>query len=134
MEKQNKIEEIKQKSYILRKLIQEFYSLPGNCCGGPLHIILDDFNIRDQDLVFCFEELTKSDSITEKVLGNAILFLLSSFSPAQRWLFFDYELIEYSFIEDFIDVENKNVEYTPQGYEVADEEWNRSFDWLTKGA
>lgn len=30
-----------------------FYELPGNSCGGALHIVLDDGNIEDDCIEFC---------------------------------------------------------------------------------
>lgn len=33
--------------------IREFYKIPGNQCGGSLHIITDDFNIEDHHVTWC---------------------------------------------------------------------------------
>ena len=43
-------------------LIAEFYDMPdtedgrGMTCGGPLHIVLDDSNVNDSDIVWCLNE------------------------------------------------------------------------------
>ena len=39
--------------------VREYYSLPGNSCGGRLHIVLDDQNVLDADLKFCEAECEK---------------------------------------------------------------------------
>lgn len=36
-------------------LIKEWLDLPLNIAGGALHIVLDDFNIEDEDIVYCLD-------------------------------------------------------------------------------
>lgn len=119
-----KQKELEIRNYLLDDLIDLFYNLPGNGAGGKLHILLDDFNVRDSDLEFCLDELKSSDSINKIVLGRCIIFLFSSFSPAQRKLYFENETVQ-----DLIDVENKDVTLTNSGFKVHGE-WNKEFGWL----
>lgn len=48
----------------LKLLVKEYYGLADCCCGGPLHILLDDDNYGTDDIHFCikhcFEDLDKS--------------------------------------------------------------------------
>ena len=32
-----------------------YYQLPGNSCGGNLHIVLDDGNLSNEDIKFCLD-------------------------------------------------------------------------------
>ena len=40
------------------KLISKLYDW--QCCGGNLHIVVDDWNIEDNDLKFCKNEIDKN--------------------------------------------------------------------------
>jgi len=55
-------------------------------CGGPLHIITDDGNVRDSDLVFCFRWLHENPSASAVVeaVSFKILKLLSLMTEPQR--------------------------------------------------
>lgn len=37
----------------MREIVHSFYSLDGNIVGGSLHIVLDDYNIEDNHIVWC---------------------------------------------------------------------------------
>jgi len=37
----------------LRERVERFYVLPGNGCGGNLHIVLDDGNLEDSSIEVC---------------------------------------------------------------------------------
>lgn len=67
----------------LNDLVYKFYTFEGCLCGGPLHITLDDGNVRDSDLNFCEKELKKSAPHIQAV-GNAIIELLRSLTLEQR--------------------------------------------------
>ena len=41
----------------LQTLVERLYALPNCALGGPLHIVVDDYNVRDSDLDFCEGEL-----------------------------------------------------------------------------
>ncbi len=60
--------------------VQEYYSLPGNGVGGNLHIVLDDFNIRDSDLAHC----RKQSQERSDWLGLKIIDFLSRFNELER--------------------------------------------------
>lgn len=48
-------------SKLFNELVLELYSIPDCEVGGPLHIVLDDNNIRDNDILWCIEECFKND-------------------------------------------------------------------------
>ncbi len=39
------------------RMVADFYALPGCNVGGPLHIVIDDYNLEDQILDWCIENL-----------------------------------------------------------------------------
>lgn len=43
------------------RLVEAYYKKPGNACGGPLHIVLDDDNVQDEHLAFCRAEAVKQE-------------------------------------------------------------------------
>lgn len=51
---------------------KEFYKLPGCGAGGPLHILLDDDNFDDDDIIFCLQECEKENNTAIRELGMAI--------------------------------------------------------------
>lgn len=66
---------------------KEFYTLPGCGCGGPLHILLDDDNITDEDIIFCIGECEKETNKAVKVLGLAICHSYLLMSNYERMAF-----------------------------------------------
>lgn len=85
-------EEIKKSFDTLCDLVNELYG--PEPCGGPLHIILDDGNVRDSDLVFCYRWLhTHDDTKYVKLLCKAILHELALLTQAQRLVWWNRRLI-----------------------------------------
>ena len=56
--------------------IDAYYRKPGNGAGGSLHIVLDDGNVRDQDIQFCLN-LARSKSDFDGIAIAEILMLMS---------------------------------------------------------
>ena len=58
--------------------IKRLYERPGCGCGGTLHIVLDDWNLDDNSINFCIEDM-KPDEHAYKVemrLARALLDML----------------------------------------------------------
>lgn len=87
------------KFIILSKLIHLLYDLPGCNCGGCCHIVVDENNIRDDDLKcvikYCDENKDKIDSDISKLIATIMLEL----SFVQRVILF-YIMEEYDWIDD----------------------------------
>jgi hypothetical protein len=66
----------------LAALIWDWYQMPGNGAGGPLHIIVDDNNIHDNHLESCRLALTESGVHIEQ--GNTILDQFAALTLAER--------------------------------------------------
>jgi hypothetical protein len=56
-------------------LIQEYYSTDGNAAGGYLHIVLDDGNLEDDDIIFCIEQAKMAGDFNGVLLGYVLLLL-----------------------------------------------------------
>ena|SRR5208337_113616 len=56
-------------------LIEKFKKIPGNSCGGSLHIILDDGNIDDGCVRFCIEEATTRGDPFGREIAEQLLVL-----------------------------------------------------------
>lgn len=65
-------------------MIAQWYKQPGCETGGPLHIVTDDQNVEDDDLIFCHEQLLVSD-VGSKHLALEILVGLATMSIAERF-------------------------------------------------
>ena len=79
----------------LRELVRELYGQEP--CGGPLHIITDDGNVRDGDIVFCYRYLhEEGDDVSFYIqsLSKAILHELALMSRAQRVIWWLRDAIE----------------------------------------
>jgi hypothetical protein len=80
----------------LKALVEELYV--HEPCGGPLHIVTDDGNVRDCDLVFCYRWLYEQQedvAVYTRYLCMAILHDLMLMDEAQRtiwWLATDISL------------------------------------------
>lgn len=83
----------------LPELLKELYAL--NAVGGPLHIIVDDFNVDDSHLEYCERTLAEHWSIQTagpeeaqalRSVSQLILAALWPMTPAQR----EEALREYS--------------------------------------
>lgn len=46
----------------LREECKDFYKLDGCASGGPLHILLDDDNFHDDDILFCMGACLDKDN------------------------------------------------------------------------
>ncbi len=67
--------------HIVNETIANFYNLDGeNICGGNLHIILDDGNLRDSDIFFCLNSCIKEGDFQGILIG---IFNFFFFFPKQ---------------------------------------------------
>lgn len=98
---------------LLNEMVSIFYALPGCSAGGALHVVLDDGNVRDSDIIFCHNELFLPQNESQRYLGLAIIQELMMLSPAQRWLWHNCESIE-----TIRKAKNKKLISTPEGYSV----------------
>ena len=57
-------------------LVQAYYSRFGNECGGSLHIVLDDGNVRDSDVAFC-RQLAEERGDTDGIVLADVLMQMS---------------------------------------------------------
>ncbi len=60
--------------------VREYYTRPGNSCGGNLHIVLDDGNVDDHNVEFCRSQAQQAGDAE----GVALAELLSRMSKTQR--------------------------------------------------
>lgn len=37
-------------------LVRAYYAKPGNGAGGALHVVLDDYNVGDDNVQFCLDD------------------------------------------------------------------------------
>lgn len=61
-------------------LARKYYEKPGNAVGGSLHIVLEDGNTQDGDVMFCLEYAQKQGDMD----GVELAELLLSMSKTQR--------------------------------------------------
>lgn len=54
-------------------IAREFYAKPGNQCGGNLHIVLDDGNVKDSHVLLCIEDAEKEGDSDAVELGKMLL-------------------------------------------------------------
>ena len=72
---------MKIEDYEIVDLIRIFYKeRPENLAGGNFHIVFDDGNLEDQDILFCIEQAQNEDDI----LGITLGYLFLSLSYRQR--------------------------------------------------
>jgi len=109
----NSLKELESRLSLLHSLSNTLYSQDGCSCGGPLHIILDDCNIRDSDIEFCRDRIKDDEYTPIRELCVSILDMLATLSPAQRLYWW-----EHMPVEDVLAVANKNVISTDEGYVV----------------
>lgn len=67
-----------QKARMVKCLIDEYYSTDG--AGGSLHIVLDDYNLTDNDVKYCIKYAIDSNDYFGEIIGN----LLLEFTPEER--------------------------------------------------
>ena len=64
----------------MKKVVEGFYNLNGNCVGDNLHIVLDDINVGDEPILWC-----RDRCITQSDLDGAFLCeLLLQYTEDQR--------------------------------------------------
>ena len=64
----------------MKKIVEEFYNLNGNCVGGNLHIVLDDINVSDDSILWC-----RDRCITQRDFDGVFLCdLLLQYTEDQR--------------------------------------------------
>lgn len=72
----------------MKHIIEAFYQLEGNSCGGGLHIVTDDYNVEDHHIEWCISDERSVGEYayryTEDVqwLGN----LLLQFTEEERYM------------------------------------------------
>jgi len=54
-------------------IARAFYAKPGNQCGGNLHIVLDDGNVKDSHVLLCIEDAEKSGDSYGAELGRTLM-------------------------------------------------------------
>ena len=64
-----------------------FYKLEGCICGGPLHILLDDNNYRESDILFCLKECLNNPEHEGSDLGILICKEYLKLSKEERTYF-----------------------------------------------
>lgn len=64
------------------------YKLDGCLCGGKLHILLDDYNYTDSDILFCLKECLLHPEEPESSIGILICHELLKLTLEERCLFF----------------------------------------------
>jgi hypothetical protein len=57
----------------LKLMVTAFYELPGNTCGGCLHIVLDDGNLEDHHVQWCKEYATKENDTDAMFMADVLL-------------------------------------------------------------
>ena len=68
----------------LHEFILCFYELDGCCTGGPLHIVTDDFNIDDNDIMFCLKHCLQEKDLVVSEMGRIICEGMLRLSDAER--------------------------------------------------
>jgi len=109
--------ELEQICYELFALKVKFYSFESCACGGCLHVMLDDGNMRDGDIEFS-REYIKNNKINpiEKIYATAILDFLSLLSSGQRRVWWE----DPHDIEGIVAAKNKDIELSENGYILVD--------------
>ena len=58
---------------ILLNQIKQFLSLDGNEVGGNLHIVLDDGNLDDENILFCRNLCIKTHDVLGRLICEGLL-------------------------------------------------------------
>lgn len=64
----------------IKELVAEYNEIPENICGGNLHIALDDGNLDDDSIVFCYNQCKKH----KDYLGMLICSRLMGIDESER--------------------------------------------------
>lgn len=75
----------------IRAYISCLYGLDDCGAGGLLHIVVDDGNLRDRDIVFCLNECYKHPEREEAELGKLICMELLKLPMEQRKLVYMHD-------------------------------------------
>lgn len=75
---------------VLRAYCKCLYSLEGNGVGGYLHILLDDGNYTDSNILYCLDQCTKHPEWNGYDLGVLICKRYLDMSMNERSVFDDY--------------------------------------------
>lgn len=70
----------------IKEYVYCLYSLEGCNCGGMLHILLDDNNINDDDIIYCLKEFLSHPEREESKIGVLICEEYLKLSIEQRIL------------------------------------------------
>lgn len=54
-------------------MVHAYYRKPGNSVGGNLHIVLDDDNILDSDILFCRRQAEEANDVDGVALADVLL-------------------------------------------------------------
>lgn len=58
----------------VRRLIEEYYRLPGNSVGGKCHVVLDDNNTDNDSVEFCLGQCEEAgDHLGARIMGMMLL-------------------------------------------------------------
>ena len=79
----------------IREYIGCLYNLEGCCCGGELHILLDDDNYDDDSILYCLKECLSNHEREESVIGRIICEEYLKLTMPQR------RLLTQPYINDF---------------------------------
>lgn len=93
---------IEDRCQMIDDLVRTFYSMPNCSCGGPLHTLLDDLNVRDCDFVFSYQELQKPEWASVRGLGTLIIHELMKLDEPQRYAHFLYRDVALADNKDFV--------------------------------
>lgn len=107
------VDKFERRLDLLSSLRDLLYAMPNCECGGPLHIILDDGNVRDSDIAFCRKEIENEEWNYVRELCVCILDILNTLSPAQRLYWW-----EYMPLENIIGVTAHDIIITENGYKI----------------
>ena len=55
------------------EIAKAFYNMPGNECGGNLHVVLDDLNTEDRWVQSCIDSAVEDRDFPAWVLGQILL-------------------------------------------------------------
>lgn len=84
----------------LKILIHEYCEVPENVCGGNLHIVIDDQNLDDGSIVFCYKQCKEA----KDYMGMLICSLLIQIDTNRRYKAFDWQGFEYENQINHIDI------------------------------
>lgn len=93
---------------IVANLIHLLYKLDGCICGGLCHIVVDENNIRDNDLKCVIDLCNKNKDKIDSELSKAICEIMLQFSMEQRIILFT--CMEDDYFDDDCDYDKQDFE------------------------